>query len=357
MMNSKFTMGASAKFDILRRIARSITSCLDVKGIMDQIVEFTTTHYKPANWSMLLHDMESDELYFEIAIGQASHLLKDIRFNADQGIAGWSMKHSKKLIIREPYKDPRFNSSFDEKSGFKTENIISIPLVSKKRTLGVIELVNVKEEFLESSYIEMLEALADFAAISIENARNHEEIKLLAIKDDCTDLYNSRYMQEIVEEELLLSKESGEHFSIIFFDLDHFKDVNDTYGHLIGSELLRQVSLIILEETGEKDRSVRYGGDEFIVILSGKGKARAMETANRIRSRFNSTLFFQQKGYNISLTASFGVASSPDDASSRDEIIKLADHAMYAVKKHGRDNIFDAGELKLKNLKFMSQGW
>jgi diguanylate cyclase (GGDEF)-like protein len=127
----------------------------------------------------------------------------------------------------------------------------------------------------------LLEALADFAAIAIENARHVERIHELTIRDDCTTLYNARHMGFVLETEVYRSQRYAYEFSLVFIDLDHFKVVNDTHGHLVGSKLLNEVGQVIETACRRIDYAFRYGGDEFVILLPQTSKENACTVARR----------------------------------------------------------------------------
>jgi diguanylate cyclase (GGDEF)-like protein len=131
---------------------------------------------------------------------------------------------------------------------------------------------------------------------------------------------------------------------VVFFDLDHFKQVNDLYGHLVGSKLLWMVGDIIKSNLRLIDYAFRYGGDEFVVILPQTSKEDALSVVRRLKDLLTSKVFFQAENLNIKVTASFGLATFPGDGRSHREILRMADEAMYLVKKTTRDNIALAGE-------------
>jgi diguanylate cyclase (GGDEF)-like protein len=130
---------------------------------------------------------------------------------------------------------------------------------------------------------------------------------------------------------------------MIFFDLDHFKQVNDIHGHLCGSKVLREVGHLIQAMASETVVPFRYGGDEFIVVLTGQGKEDAVRFARGLRDRVNGFAFLAEEGLGLHLTASFGVASFPSDAQDAIGLLGLADMAMYRVKESNRDGIAAAG--------------
>lgn len=329
---------------MLREIGKALTSTLDVDEILSLIMDYIGRFYRPDDWSLLLVDQSCEELYFALAVGNVSEKIKGKRLPMGHGIAGWAAQQAETVVIRDAYADSRFTPAFDTETGFKTESIVCIPMISKNQTLGVIEIVNVPQGLLDEEAIQTLEALADFAAIAIENARHVRRIEQMSIHDDWTQLYNARHMYTILNEEMERYTVEGKPFSLIFFDMDHFKQVNDRYGHLVGAGLLRKVGDLLLELSRPGDRAVRYGGDEFVLILPNTDKAVALGVAMNLCQALRERVFFEDEGYDIRVTASFGVATVPDDGRSRDEIIKMADTAMYHVKEHDRDGICHAGD-------------
>jgi len=128
-------------------------------------------------------------------------------------------------------------------------------------------------------------------------------------------------------------------FTLIFLDLDHFKFVNDTYGHLIGSKVLRETATVLKGNLRDCDIATRYGGDEFVLLLPETSKNQAHDVAKRIRTAIKAHLFIADEDLNIKLTASFGLASFPEDAITKLDLIRRADQAMYRVKETTRDDI------------------
>jgi len=189
-----------------------------------------------------------------------------------------------------------------------------------------------------------LQALADYAAIAIENARYVQRIHELTITDDCTKLYNSRYLHAVLDAEVYRSSRYHYEFSLIFIDLDYFKKVNDKYGHLVGSKLLAQLGQLIKGHLRLIDFAFRYGGDEFVVLLPQTPKRSAINVARRLHQLIGRHTFLSEEGLNLKVTASLGVACFPDDAQTKEQIIRLADEAMYLVKKNERNSIAVAGQ-------------
>jgi len=184
-----------------------------------------------------------------------------------------------------------------------------------------------------------LQSLCDYAAIAIENARAVEKIQELTITDDCTGLFNARHLYKTLETEVYRSARFGYEFTVLFIDLDHFKYVNDTHGHLIGSKLLAEVGYLVKAQLRLIDYAFRYGGDEFVVLLPQTGKDAGLVVAKRLRDNFRTGLFCREEGLNLNVRASIGLATYPQDAKTPQDIIRQADEMMYLVKNTTRDNI------------------
>jgi len=203
----------------------------------------------------------------------------------------------------------------------------------------VIQLVNVDVKGLSDQEMFFLHALCDYAAISIENAKAVEKIQELTITDDVTGLFNARHLYKTLETEVYRSARFGYEFSVIFIDLDHFKQVNDTKGHLVGSRLLAEVGYLIKAQLRLIDFAFRYGGDEFVVLLPQTGKDAAVVVAKRLRDSMRNGDFKTDQGDRIDVRASMGLATFPHDAQTPHDVIRQADEMMYAVKNSTRDNI------------------
>ena len=234
----------SQELTIFHDVAKALTSSLNLDSILQTIMEKMAEYFRPDTWSLLMVDEEKDELYFAIAVGAAAEVLAKARLKVGEGIAGWVAKHGQALIVPDVQNDPRFSARLDEITRLQTHSVICVPLRSKHRVLGVIQLVNANVGLSEQELF-FLQALCDYAAISIENARSVEKIQELTITDDCTGLFNARHLHKTLETEVYRSARFGYQFSVIFIDLDHFKQVNDTHGHLVGSRLLAEVGYLI----------------------------------------------------------------------------------------------------------------
>ncbi len=305
---------------VFQELGKALTSSLQLDQVLRTIMEKIDEFLRPDNWSLLLLDEPKQELYFELAVGKASQALKDVRVKVGQGIAGWVAQHGEIVIVPDTSKDTRFFGKVDEKTK--------------------IELINcVGPEGFDARDLKLLEALSDFAAIALENARHVKRIHELTIKDDCTSLYNARHMGFILDTEIYRSQRYNYEFSIVFIDLDHFKQVNDTHGHLVGSRLLAEIGEALKTNCRLIDFAFRYGGDEFVLLLPQTSKENAINVARRLHKLIRETIWLKAEGLNIRLTPSLGLAAYPADSKSKEGLLHLADEAMYLVKNTDRDRV------------------
>jgi len=324
---------------IFHDVAKALTSSLDLDSILQTIMEKMAEYFRPDNWSLLMVDEQRNELYFAIAVGTAAEALKNVRLKVGEGIAGWVAKHGERLVVPDVYTDPRFAKRIDEMTRWETRSIICVPLRSKHSVLGVIQLVNVDMKHFSDQEEFFLQSLCDYAAIAIENARSVEKIQELTITDDCTGLYNARHLYKTLEAEVYRSARFGYEFTVLFIDLDHFKQVNDTHGHLVGSKLLAEIGYLVKAQLRLIDYAFRYGGDEFVILLPQTTKDAALVVARRLRDTLRTTMFCKEEGLNLNVRASIGVATYPHDAKTPHDVIRQADEMMYLVKNTTRDNI------------------
>jgi diguanylate cyclase (GGDEF)-like protein len=326
---------------VLNEIGKALTSSLDIGEVMHLILAKVSELLKPRNWSLLLRDQQTGELYFKAAVGAGSEMLMHLRLQRGEGIAGWVAEHNAPLIVDDVTADPRFAARFDKTSRFHTKSILCVPLAIKGRVLGVIELVNGEGDgSFSSEDLRILSTVAEFSAIAIENAQNFAKVQELTVLDDHTGLFNSRHLKRTLEQEIVRATRFGHPVSLVFFDLDYFKRVNDTYGHQAGSKVLAEVGRLLLGTLRSTDVPVRYGGDEFVVLLPETSKDQAMECAKRLRGEISRWKFLAEESYGpLQITASLGVASFPDDARAPEELLRRADDAMYRVKAERRDGV------------------
>ncbi len=335
---------SSNEVTVFHELGKALTSSLQLDQVLRTIMEKINEVLRPDTWSLLLMDQEKDELYFQIATGKGAESLKDVRIKVGQGLAGWVAQTGEAVVVRDTAKDSRFFGQVDAKTKMETRSIVAVPVRFRDQCLGVIELINsIGPEGFSARDLALLEALADYAAIAIENARHVQRIHELTITDDCTSLYNARHLNFMLDTEIYRSHRYAFEFSLIFIDLDHFKSVNDTHGHLMGSKLLAEIGQAIKDKCRLIDLAFRYGGDEFVVLLPQTSKENALGVARRLHKLIREAVWLKDTGINAHVTASVGVAAYPSDSRTKAELLHLADEAMYLVKNTTRDSVAASG--------------
>jgi diguanylate cyclase (GGDEF)-like protein len=330
--------------DAVNAIGKLMTASLDLREVLATVINHIGELLQARSCSLLLVDQATGELVFELAVGQGAERILGVRLKHDEGIAGWAVKNKTSLIVTDVSKDVRFASRVDEISKQQTNSVVAVPLITRGNVLGVIELVNglVDRPFVPAD-VHLVEMLAEFAAIGIDNARSYKRVEELTILDEHTTLYNARFLHRTLESEVERALRFSHPLSLIFFDLDHFKAVNDTHGHSAGTALLAEVGDLVVGSLRTVDVPVRYGGDEFVVVLPETLKKAAVDVASRLQQALGRYEFLRTRGLSVHVTGSFGVATFPDDAQTAEDLLRKADQAMYTVKAAHRDGIAAAG--------------
>ena len=184
--------------------------------------------------------------------------------------------------------------------------------------------------------------LLDQAALALDNAVRYHSAKNLLYIDELTGLYNYRYLEVALERELKRAERYGSSLSVLFLDIDLFKSVNDRHGHLVGSLVIREVGALLRKSVRDVDAVIRYGGDEYTILLVETGLSGAAVVAERIRRLVEGQTFATGEGLAIRLTVSLGYACAPDDAKTKKELLEMADQAMYRGKAGGKNLAFHA---------------
>jgi diguanylate cyclase (GGDEF)-like protein len=324
---------------ILTDIVKTANSILEPRKVIELIMARIQELIPSEAWSMLMVDEEKQELAFELALGVKGKEVSSFRVKMGEGIAGWVAETGRPAIVNDTARDPRFARKFDTSTQFETRSILCAPLISRGRTIGVVEIINKLKGRFTQADLEILLTLVEPCAIAIENAILFQRTEQLTITDDLTKLFNSRYMNVYLGREIKRCKRHGIPLSVIFLDLDGFKGINDQYGHLAGSGTLAEVGGILAEAVRESDILARYGGDEFVVVLPETPPAGALVIAERLRRAIEAHSFLQGQGLTARISASFGISSYPDHALTPEGLIQKADQAMYRVKEKEKNGI------------------
>jgi diguanylate cyclase (GGDEF)-like protein len=326
--------------------SKALVGIYDMEGLLTAILEQFNALIPARNWSLLLTDPQTRELYFAVVVGVDPDSVKGIRLKPGEGIAGTVAQEGRPVFVRDVYQDKRFSQRVDHVTGFETRSIMALPLFVRGEVIGVFEVVNVEnEDFFREKFVPLLTILADYVAISVDNVRNFQKLQARAYIDDITGFYNTRYLLCKLDHHIPEVMKRGARYSMAFLDLDNFKDIVDAHGHLLGSKVLAEVARVINSVLGQDDSLVRYGGDEFIILLPDRSQAEALELVRRLRQTVNTATFLQEEGINLKLTASYGIATLPEDAQDRETLLAIADRALFTGKERGKDCIMVGKDL------------
>lgn len=321
-------------FEACVEMGKLLTSTLDLKEILQVIVLKVSQLIAADNWSLLLKDEETGKLAFDIVVGVDKKLTENIRLSPGEGIAGHVLETGEMKILHDVEQDRNFYRKVDEITGFQTRSVICIPLKTQGRVLGVMEIINVKDiAAFQVQYLPILKVLVDFAAIAIQNSHYCDRVFQMSIRDEYTGLYNARFLYQHLEDLIRNDPDHQKHFAIIFVDIDNFKDIVDSYGHLKGSQVLREVGRTMNENMENRDLLIKYGGDEYVIIFPDVNRNQAITNVERILDSIRKTSYLPEESNPVHLTASFGIAMYPDDAISPKELLIKADQIMYSVKR------------------------
>ena len=291
------------------------------------------------------------------------------RFDAHKGIIGEVYRTGLPYSSSDPFADPIFRSGPGLRIGFSINSVVCAPLEVDGRTIGVIELLNHSGgQGYSDADLALLGVFARTISLSIVNAIDAQRSKEIAKRDELTNLYNDRHLHssllQIVDRALFECTE----IAIIFIDLDRFKEVNDTHGHLTGSRLLRDVGATLRQIIPGNGLAARYGGDEFVIALPGAGRQECFWVAETIRQNIAETAFVVTPdpedpdagpalGEEVVVTCSIGIATlqadvvpeltaGGDAVAAKNELLRMADACVYAAKELGRNRTVPHWELK-----------
>jgi diguanylate cyclase (GGDEF)-like protein len=316
--------------DTLIDIVRAVNTTLEPSKIADLIVDRAATWVPAPCWAVLLSDQSG-----QLSILADRGLAPDMG-PAVQAIATWVMNRGVEFVSANLRQDARATHA-------TVGAVIAFPLVCRGRRVGALvgldRLASAREPRLAPSTLSAVRILLEPASVALDNALLLKRAEALSVTDDLTHLYNSRYLNLVLRRETKRASRSGRPLSLLFIDLDGFKAVNDTHGHLFGSRALVEAAAVIRSSARETDVVSRFGGDEFALVLPDTGGEGAFAVGERIREKVAAFKFLARDGLNIHLTVSVGVATLPDVAASSEELVQAADKAMYQVKDSGKNGI------------------
>lgn len=299
------------------------------------------------------------ELTFVVAFGAKSDQLIGRRMPANEGIAGRVYTTGQPYWAAEASDDEFFSSAIDRSTSYRTDSVIAIPIFIEQEVCGVLELINRQgAEGYSDQDRNLLQIFAGYTAVSIENILDGRRAQELAKRDNLTGLFNDHYLHVALARAIERSREDDADLAVLFLDLDYFKRVNDTHGHLAGSQVLREVGHLLHRKLDVPAAiAARYGGDEFVLAIPGMDLDTAVDLAERFRQNLVENTFCESQGdiqpeplSLTGITCSIGVATLKqhveDERSleaAKSTLLRLADAAMYVAKETGRNRTAVAG--------------
>ena len=360
------------RLQVLIRVGTHLAAERNLDRLLAMILEETSAAMEADRSTLYLIDREKPEMYAKIAQGMGT---VELRFPLGTGIAGHVGKTGEIINIPDAYQDPRFNPEFDRRTGYHTKSILCVPMKNiNGEAIGAMQVLNRRTgHFLPEDEV-LLTALASQAAVAIDNAelyhKLHElneslegkvrertadllrvnerlstlnrELADISITDGLTQAFNRQHFMERLRPEVKRADRYRTQLSLLMLDIDHFKDVNDSFGHQAGDAVLAGISQKVRERLRDTDLFARYGGEEFCIIAIAMDAANAYLLADRLRDLIAQTVF-QHNGRVMQVTVSIGVSSwRPDIGERFEELIRLADGALYRAKREGRNRVCQA---------------
>ncbi len=317
------------ELSLISQLAAIMTSSFDIREIYDSFVK-ELRKVIDVDWAAIML-VEGDEIHLlaiSSEVGSAWQPGDKIPFKGTA--TEWVVTNKTALVEPNLPQEARFwTSKYHLKQG--VQSTVFLPLLVGGKAIGSLCIASCRPNAYSQRQVQLLSQLASRIAAPIENARLYAEAEQRARIDQLTGLWNRRHLEERIQVEIGHHSRYGGTFSLIFLDLDFFKAFNDSYGHLAGDKLLKQLGTVMKNSIRTADEAFRYGGDEFAILMPQTSLRDAYEVAERVRDRIASEI----KVDGVSVTASFGLASWPVDGVRINEVIASADMALYYAKQSG----------------------
>ena len=310
-------------------LLRAVHESLDPESIGKLVVNRAEEWFKASACGVFAADLDGQ------VGGLASKGIGESMSPAALGVARWVLGHGRDFASADLREDPRAMGAAGA--------VLAWPMRCRTQTVAALVIMErqaaTQAPQLLAGTGQALGAILEGPAQALDNALRLRRSEALSVTDDLTQLYNSRYLNQVLRREAKRASRSGRPLSLLFLDLDGFKGVNDKHGHQAGSRALVEAAAVIRRCARETDVVARFGGDEFAIVLPDTGSEGAAAVGDRVRERLGVHPFLEGNGLKLRLTASVGVATLPDVAASAEELVRAADMAMYQVKESGKNGV------------------
>ena len=326
----------AAQLETINQIARQTTAVLDINELLGTVCTQVLQAFAVDHAAILL--LEEGRLVFRAHRGKLTPRFGEGHsIGAGEGLCGHALALGRPVLENNVVSVPAYVKGFNE-----TRSEVCIPLISFGQGVGVLSLESAQANAFDEADLPSMESVADICANAIQNARYFEKVRHMAYVDGLTGLFNRRYFENRIEEEIERAKRYEGAMSIILVDIDHFKRLNDEYGHLLGDDVLRQVSTLFGVNLRKADVACRFGGEEFALLVPQTKGEDAFAVADKLRRVIAATAF---PGVARPVTVTAGVASFPENGSTRDDLVRAADAALYSGKQSGRNTVVSATKI------------
>jgi diguanylate cyclase (GGDEF)-like protein len=321
------------QLEAINAVAKKTTRVLDLDELLTVVCRLLMDLFEVDHAAVLL--AEGETLRVRAHEGKlTANLAMGAILSPGTGLAARALSSGRTVIENDVNNVEGYIAGFAE-----TQSEMCVPLIIFGEKLGVLALDSARKDAFEMDDVQPLESVADICAAAIQNAHNFDRMKQLAYVDGLTGIHNRRYFEMRIVEELERAGRFQGRMSVIMVDIDHFKKMNDEFGHLLGDEMLRAVSSILKQQLRKMDMVCRYGGDEFAIVVPETTGESALRVAEKLRHHVETHFF---PGVPRPVTISCGVADYPTHGLTRDEVVAAADSALYQAKQAGRNHVASA---------------